>query len=49
MHAAGYANFFGMAGTHRLFHTARDSAAAVNPAKLTPMAKAFADTLDAVR
>jgi hypothetical protein len=49
VHAAGYANFFGMAGTHRLFHTARDSAAAVNPAKLTPMAKAFADTLDAVR
>jgi hypothetical protein len=49
VHAAGYANFFGMAGTHRLFHTAQDSAAAVDPAKLAPMAKAFADTLDAVR
>jgi hypothetical protein len=49
VHGAGYANFFGMAGTHRLFHTAQDSAAAVDPAKLAPMAKAFADTLDAVR
>jgi hypothetical protein len=49
VHAAGYANFFGMAGSHRLFHTASDSAAAVDPALLTPMAKAFADTLDAVR
>jgi hypothetical protein len=38
-----------MAGSHRLFHTASDSAAAVDPALLTPMAKAFADTLDAVR
>lgn len=49
VHAAGYANFFGMAGTHKLFHTASDSAAAVDPALLTPMAKAFANTLDAVR
>jgi hypothetical protein len=49
VHAAGYANFFGMAGTHRLFHTARDSAAVVDLAKLAPMGKAFADTLDAVR
>jgi hypothetical protein len=49
VHAAGYANFFGMAGTHKLFHTASDSAAAVDPALLAPMAKAFANTLDAVR
>jgi hypothetical protein len=49
VHAAGYENFFGMAGSHRLFHTAADSAAAVDPALLVPMAKAFANTLDAVR
>ncbi|MBS0523444.1 MAG: hypothetical protein JSS04_07380 [Proteobacteria bacterium] len=49
VHAAGYENFFGMAGSHRLFHTASDSVAAVDPALLTPMAKAFANTLDTVR
>jgi len=49
VHAAGYENFFGMAGSHKLFHTAGESAAAVDPALLTPMAKAFANTLDAVR
>jgi hypothetical protein len=49
VHAKGYANFFGMAGSHKFFHTPADSAAAVDPALLTPMAKAFADTLDAVR
>jgi hypothetical protein len=49
VHAAGYENFFGMAGSHKLFHTARDSAAAVDPSLLTPMAQAFANTLDAVR
>jgi hypothetical protein len=49
VHAAGYANFFGMAGSHKFFHTPADSAAAVDPALLGPMAKAFADTLGAVR
>ena len=49
VHAAGYANFFGMAGIHRYFHTPADSAAAVDPALLKPMAKAFADTLATVR
>lgn len=49
VHAAGYANFFGMAASHKFFHTPADSAAAVDPALLAPMAKAFADTLDAVR
>ncbi len=49
VHAAGYANFFGMAGSHEYFHTPVDSAAAVDPDLLTPMAKAFASTLAAVR
>ena len=46
--AAGYANFFGMAGSHKLFHTQADNAAAVDPALLVPMAKAFADALAAI-
>jgi len=49
VHGAGYANFFGMAGSHKFFHTPADSAAAVDPALLSSMAKAFADTLSAVR
>jgi hypothetical protein len=49
VHAAGYASFFGMAGSHKFFHTPADSAAAVNPDLLLPMARAFADTLAAVR
>lgn len=49
VHAAGYANFFGMAGSHRLFHTPSDNAAAVDPALLVPMARAFANALAAVR
>jgi hypothetical protein len=49
VYAAGYANFFGMASSHKFFHTPADSAAAVDPALLSPMAKAFADTLSAVR
>jgi hypothetical protein len=48
VHGAGYANFFGMAGIHRLFHTPADSLAAVDPVRLEPIAKAFADGLDAV-
>jgi hypothetical protein len=49
VHGAGYANFFGMAGIHRLFHTPADSLAAVDPARLQPIATAFADVLDAAR
>lgn len=49
VHAAGYAGFFGMAGSHRLFHTPKDDAAAVDAALLVPMARAFADALAAVR
>jgi hypothetical protein len=49
VHGAGYANFFGMAGIHKYFHTPADSAAAVDAGLLRPVAKAFADTLAAVR
>lgn len=48
VHAAGYADFFGMAGSHKLFHTQADNAAAVDPTLLVPMAKAFANALAAV-
>ncbi|CAN5286237.1 hypothetical protein BH10PSE6_BH10PSE6_58180 [soil metagenome] len=48
VHAAGYANFFGMAGSHKFFHTPADTAAAVDPTLLVPMAKAFANALAAV-
>jgi hypothetical protein len=47
--AAGYANFFGMAGAHKFFHTPRDGLAAVNPDLLGPIVNAFAQTLAAVR
>jgi hypothetical protein len=49
VHAAGYANFFGMAASHKYFHTPADSISAVDPARLQPMVKAFADTLAAIR
>ncbi len=49
VYAANYRHFFGMAGSHKYFHTSADSLAAVDPALLVPMAKAFADTLSAVR
>lgn len=49
VHGAGYTGFFGMAGSHRLFHTPADNAAAVDPDLLLPMARAFADTLSAAR
>jgi hypothetical protein len=49
VHAAGYANFFGMAAAHKYFHTPADSIGAVDPALLQPMVKAFSDTLAAVR
>jgi hypothetical protein len=49
VHATNYRHFFGMAGSHKLFHTPVDGLAAVDPDLLAPMAKAFADTLSAVR
>jgi hypothetical protein len=49
VHAANYRHFFGMAGSHKFFHTPADGLAAVDPALLAPMAKAFADALSAVR
>ena len=45
VHAAGYPNFFGMAGLHGLFHTPADSAAGTNPESLEPIARAFAGAL----
>lgn len=46
IHAAGFPRFFGMAGVHKYFHTPDDSFAAVDPARLGPIVKAFAETLD---
>jgi hypothetical protein len=45
VYAAGYTNFFGMAGLHGLFHTPADSAAGTSPDILAPVARAFATTL----
>jgi hypothetical protein len=41
VHAAGYANFLGMAGRHRTFHTPSDDLAATGPELLEPVARAF--------
>lgn len=49
VYAADYRHFFGMAGSHRYFHTPADRLPAVDADLLAPMAKAFADTLSAVR
>ena len=48
VHAAGYPNFFGMAGLHGLFHTPADSAAGAGPDGLEPVARAFAGALGEV-
>jgi hypothetical protein len=48
VHAAGYPNFFGMAGLHGLFHTTADSAAGTGPEILEPVVRAFAATLTEV-
>jgi len=45
VHAAGYPNFFGMAGLHGLFHTPADNAAGTGPDSLEPVARAFAGAL----
>jgi hypothetical protein len=48
VHAAGYANFFGMAGLHGLFHTPVDNAAGTAPDILVPVAEAFAGGLEQI-
>jgi hypothetical protein len=45
VHAAGYANFFGMAGHHRFFHTPADEVTSTGPEILEPVARAFADAV----
>ncbi|MGL9621227.1 hypothetical protein QRQ56_24735 [Bradyrhizobium sp. U531] len=45
VHAAGYANFLGMAGRHRSFHTPSDDLDATGPEILEPVARAFADAV----
>ncbi|MEO8320913.1 MAG: hypothetical protein ABJA75_10240 [Bradyrhizobium sp.] len=45
VHAAGYPNFFGMAGLHRFFHTPSDDLRTTNPEILEPVARAFADAV----
>ena len=41
VHAAGYPNFFGMAGLHRFFHTPADDLRTTSPEILEPVARAF--------
>ncbi|WP_249134253.1 hypothetical protein [Bradyrhizobium japonicum] len=41
VHAAGYANFLGMAGRHRTFHTPSDELEGTGPEILEPVARAF--------
>ncbi len=43
--AAGYAGFFGMAGSHRCFHTPVDDISGIAKELLAPMVNAFAGTL----
>lgn len=43
--AAGYPNFFGMAGLHRFFHTPADDLNTTGPEILEPVARAFADAV----
>jgi len=45
VHAAGYRNFFGMAGLHRFFHTPADDIGTTSPEILEPVARAFADAV----
>ena len=48
VHAANYPYFFGMAGSHKFFHTPADDLAAVDQDLLAPMARAFADALSSI-
>ena len=43
--AAGYRNFFGVAGLHRFFHTPADDLRTTSPEILEPVARAFADAV----
>jgi len=43
--AAGYRNFFGVAGPHRFFHTPGDTVVTTGPDILEPVARAFARAL----
>jgi hypothetical protein len=43
--AAGYRNFFGMAGQHRFFHTPADDLRITGPESLEPFARAFAQAV----
>ncbi|MFT4118856.1 hypothetical protein [Bradyrhizobium sp.] len=43
VHAAGYANFIGMAGRHHSFHTPSDDLGATGAEILEPVARAFVD------
>jgi hypothetical protein len=43
--AAGYANFIGLAGHHRYFHTPGDDLGNTGPDILEPVARAFADAV----
>ena len=43
--AAGYPNFFGMAGLHRFFHTPADDLGTTSPEILEPVARAFANAV----
>ena len=45
VHAAGYANFLGMAASHKYFHTPADDASRTGPELLAPMVAAFAGAL----
>lgn len=45
VHAAGYRNFFGLAGRHRSFHTPVDDLAATGPEILESVARAFVDAV----
>jgi hypothetical protein len=45
VHAAGYPNFFGMAGLHRFFHTPADGLRTTSPEILEPVARAFAEAV----
>jgi hypothetical protein len=45
VHAAGYANFLGMAGRHYTFHTPADDLGATGPEILEPVARAFVDAV----
>ena len=45
VHAAGYRNFFGMAGLHRFFHTPADDLRTTSAEILEPVVRAFADAV----